>query len=197
MRESDQEERLLLKSVAVGFGCVGKTSALIRYRTGKFVERYVPTVWEEYGQSGELDGKPYRLCLWDTGGAEDYDRLRPLNYPETDVFMLLYDVSDSKVRFEEIHSYWWTELNRFCPDVPIILVGSKTDLRDSYREGIETISFEEGEAMAERIGAVKYMEISSLRDEGVTELFAEVVKVGYEFKVSAKHDGKKKKCVIT
>ena len=33
------------------------------------------------------------LALWDTAGQEDYDRLRPLSYPETDVIVICYAVT--------------------------------------------------------------------------------------------------------
>ena len=156
-----------IKSVIVGFSGVGKTSLLIAYTTGVFPSEYIPLVYDtytNYPEVGVLDDKLYSLSLWDTGGGEDYSRLRPLSYPLTDVFILLFSVSDKEERFEQIQSDWWSELNHHCPGVPIVLVGSKIDLRD--KEGIETVTTEEGQAMAEKIGAAKYMEISSLENQG-------------------------------
>ena len=39
-----------------------------------------------------VDGKPISLGLWDTAGQEDYDRLRPLSYPQTDVFLICFTI---------------------------------------------------------------------------------------------------------
>jgi small GTP-binding protein len=39
-----------------------------------------------------VDGKPISLGLWDTAGQEDYERLRPLSYPQTDVFLICFSV---------------------------------------------------------------------------------------------------------
>ena len=183
-----------LKTVAVGYGAAGKTCMYIRFARGEFPYEYVPTVFENYVAAGEVNGQSYELGLWDTGGGEDYYRLRPLCYPETDVFLLLFDVEGSRDDLELIHSYWWTELHHRYPDVPIILVGSKIDLRDN---GLTTISTVEGEAMAKKIGAAKYMEISSLKDIGVTKLFEEVVVIGLHYNTTVKGKMKKKrKCII-
>ena len=39
-----------------------------------------------------IGGDPMTLALFDTAGQEDYDRLRPLSYPQTDIFLLCFSV---------------------------------------------------------------------------------------------------------
>lgn len=62
------------------------------YTTNKFPSEYVPTVFDNYAVTVMIGGEPYTLGLFDTAGQEDYDRLRPLSYPQTDVFLVCFSV---------------------------------------------------------------------------------------------------------
>ena len=62
------------------------------FSKGSFPEVYVPTVFENHVADVGVDGKHVELALWDTAGQEDYDRLRPLSYPQTDVFLICFSL---------------------------------------------------------------------------------------------------------
>lgn len=85
-------DSLRRKLVIVGDGACGKTCLLIVFSRGTFPEVYVPTVFENYVADVEVDGKHVELALWDTAGQEDYDRLRPLSYPDSHVILICFAV---------------------------------------------------------------------------------------------------------
>ena len=78
--------------------------------------------------------EPYILGLFDTAGQEDYDRLRPLSYPETDVFLICFSVI-SPVSFRNVREKWVPEVSHHCPGVPFLIVGTQIDLRIERRMG--------------------------------------------------------------
>lgn len=192
-----------IKCVVVGDGAVGKTCLLISYTTNAFPAEYVPTVFDNYSTNVSVDGKQISLGLWDTAGQEDYDRLRPLSYPQTDVFVIAFAVS-SPSSFENVRAKWVPELTHHAPNTPLLLVGTKIDLRgdpamvEKLRErGQSPITYEQGVQLAKEIGAVKYLECSALTQHGLKNVFDEAIRaVLYPQEVSSKKDKKKKKCLI-
>ena len=60
-------------------------------------------------------------------GQEDYDRLRPLSYPDTDVILMCFSI-DSPDSLENIPEKWNPEVKHFCPNVPVVLIGKKSNI---------------------------------------------------------------------
>ncbi|XP_042194859.1 rho-related GTP-binding protein RhoB-like isoform X2 [Callorhinchus milii] len=165
------------KLVIVGDGACGKTSLLFVLSKDEFPQGYVPTVFDTYVADIEVDGKQVELALWDTAGQEDYDRLRPLSYPDTDVILVCFSV-DAPDSLWNIPDKWMPEVQHFCPGVPVVLVGNKRDLRNDERvrkelarTKQELLRWEDGKSIADRIGAYDYLECSAKTKEGVWEVF--------------------------
>ncbi|CAL1277647.1 unnamed protein product [Larinioides sclopetarius] len=161
------------KLVIVGDGCCGKTCLLIVFCKDQFPEVYIPTVFENYVADIEVDGKMVELALWDTAGQEGYDRLRPLSYPDTNVILICFSI-DCPDSLENIPEKWNPEVKHFCPDVPVIVVGNKKDVRNCA--GLsdlmdKQVTFGEGYETAQKIGAYGYAECSAKTKEGVRDLF--------------------------
>ncbi|KAI1411233.1 ras-domain-containing protein [Hypoxylon sp. FL1857] len=166
------------KIVVVGDGGCGKTCLLISYSQGYFPEKYVPTVFENYitYPTHQPSGKTVELALWDTAGQEEYDRLRPLSYPETDLIFVCFAI-DCPNSLDNVLDKWYPEVLHFCPYTPLILVGLKSDLRHKKTciemlktQGLTPVSSEQGMAVAKKMGA-QYMECSSKEMTGVDEIF--------------------------
>jgi len=47
----------------------------------------VPTVFDNYNHDQTVDGQTYKLTLWDTAGQEEYEKLRPLSYPQVGILI--------------------------------------------------------------------------------------------------------------
>ena len=202
--------------MVVGDGAVGKTCLLISYTTNKFPSEYVPTVFDNYAVTvmygasvldqhnvliliiwRRIGDEPYTLGLFDTAGQEDYDRLRPLSYPQTDVFLVCFSVT-SPASFENVREKWFPEVHHHCPGVPCLIVGTQTDLRDDpqvreklMKQKMQPVRKEDGEKMAKELGAVKYVECSALTQFKLKDVFDEAIVAALEPPQQKKPKGSK------
>jgi len=165
------------KLVIVGDGACGKTSLLCVFAMGEFPKDYEPTIFENYVAEIRLDGKPVQLALWDTAGQEEYERLRPLSYSKAHVILIAFAI-DTPDSLENVTVKWIEEVRSICgPNVPVILVGCKADLRPanalehSNDQNLPYVPRAHGEQVAAEIGARSYKECSALRTTGVDDVF--------------------------
>ncbi|KAJ4752527.1 Rac-like GTP-binding protein 2 [Rhynchospora pubera] len=170
-----------IKCVTVGDGAVGKTCMLICYTCNKFPTDYIPTVFDNFSANVSVDGSIVNLGLWDTAGQEDYSRLRPLSYRGADVFILAFSLI-SRPSYENVLKKWMPELRRFSPNVPVVLVGTKLDLREDRayladHPNASVITTAQGEELRKQIGAVAYIECSSKTQQSIKAVFDTAIKV--------------------
>jgi small GTP-binding protein len=125
-----------IKCVVVGDGAVGKTCLLLSYTTNAFPGEYIPTVFDNYSANVMVEDQQINLQLWDTAGQEDYKKLRPLSYPQTDVFVICFSLV-APTSLENVQNMWIPEVKEHCPTCPYILVGMKSDLRDQFSQNAE------------------------------------------------------------
>ncbi|XP_026075981.1 rho-related GTP-binding protein RhoF-like [Carassius auratus] len=188
-----------LKIVIVGDGGCGKTSLLMVYAKGDFPEKYAPSVFEKYVTTVSYGGKDIQLNLYDTAGQEDYDRLRPLSYQEANLVVICYDVTNP-TSFDNVTIKWYPEVRHFCRDVPIVLIGCKTDLRKDKEKtrklkalDLEPITYLQGEETKNQMNAEVYLECSAKYRENVEDIFREATKRALSARAKANHRRKKKK----
>jgi Rho family protein len=143
-----------------------------------------------------VDNVHIELSLWDTAGQEEFDRLRSLSYDDTHAIMLCFSV-DSKDSLENVESKWVGEIAENCQGVKLVLVALKCDLREqneeeeaeqtesaegTQREKKQMINYNQGLEVARRIGALRYLECSAMRNRGVNEAFTEAARVALSVK---------------
>jgi Ras-related C3 botulinum toxin substrate 1 len=118
------------------------------------------------------------LGLWNTAGQEDYDRLRPLSYPQTDVFLVFARVGD-KSTYESVEQKWIPEIKYHCPDTPFIIVGISVGDNEELPQRVGLPRSNDhytrlGLDLAKRFQAVTYVECDILTNYRLHELFEQV-----------------------
>ncbi|KAJ6451184.1 P-loop containing nucleoside triphosphate hydrolase protein [Mycena sanguinolenta] len=179
-----------IKCVVIGDSAVGKTCLLISYTCNQFPAEYVPTVFGGHAKTVMVGDVPYTLGVFDTAGQSDYDHLRPLSYPQTDVFLICFSVT-MPASFFNVRDKWMPEAHHYCPGVPCVVAATQIDLREkippadgSEKQGM-VITKKEGARLAREVGANAYVECSAKTMEGVREAFDVAIAAAVEYQQSS------------
>ncbi|XP_076857039.1 rho-related GTP-binding protein RhoN-like [Brachyhypopomus gauderio] len=166
------------KIVVVGDTQCGKTALLHVFAKDSYPENYVPTVFENYTASFEIDKQRIELNMWDTSGSSYYDNVRPLAYPDSDAVLICFDISRPET-LDSVLKKWQGETLEYCPSAKVVLVGCKLDMRtdlNTLRElsklRLIPVTHEQGSTLARQIGAVAYAECTSkFSENSVRDVF--------------------------
>lgn len=193
-------QRIRKKAVFVGDAGVGKTTLLHYIHCGSFLDTFLPAIYETRVSDVSVDGQEFEIAFWDSPGSPDYDRVRPLDYASTDVFVLCFSVDQSD-SLRNLREKWLPEVLYYCNYTypTILIVACRTDLRtdrvitEEFRKaGLKFVSFDEGEAFARGIGAFNYVECSCKRDKSTLDIFSEVARAS----LGSKRRIEKRECII-
>ncbi|KAK2950975.1 putative GTP-binding protein rho1 [Blattamonas nauphoetae] len=159
-----------VKCVVIGDGAVGKTCLLMSYTQNTFPENYVATVFDNYESLQVVDGKTVHLQLWDTAGQDEYDRLRSLSFPDTEVFLVCFSISDP-ASLTNVEKKWYEDIKTYMDNTPVILVGTKSDFRENPPAGVELVTKEQAEAVVKKLKLTAYVECSARTQHNLSAVF--------------------------
>ncbi|KAL7718842.1 Rac2g [Entamoeba marina] len=176
-----------IKAVFVGDLGIGKTALLLRYFDGEFPE-HISTLLDFTNCQKMVGNEVIHYSLWEAVSSEENRDIRVMCYPDFDVILLFYSIDDIN-SFINLKKFYYKEAKEFAPSTPILLVATKHDLIEkSFTTNVDCISLEEGMLFAESIGAIDFLECSSLTGFNVDRIF-ERIKSIYE----QSHDNNAKK----
>ncbi|KAJ5070007.1 small gtp-binding protein domain [Anaeramoeba ignava] len=190
-----------LRIVLYGSGGVGKSTILIRFLLGKFIQEYDPTIEESYRKEIELNDEKIIFEILDSAGCEEDSIIIKRCLKFSDFFVLVYSV-DNKFSFKEINYFhelikrYLLEKNENKKDYPKILIGNKSDLFTKRR-----ITCKQGKELAKKLNC-KFIETSAKTGENVHQLFYESIILAIQDleknpnKYQNKYHKKKGKCLL-
>ena len=180
----------LLKYVIIGDSGVGKSNILLQYINGKFNEDFKATVGVEFGAKNiEINGRIYRIQIWDTAGQENFRSIARAYYKNSICACIVYDIT-SRNSFNSVQS-WIDDCTKQTPrNILLLLIGNKNDLNDK-RE----VQYEEGEEFAKKKNMI-FLETSAKTGNNIDKIFEKIVKKIDQNIIDNKYDLDNENCGI-
>ena len=159
----------LLKYVIIGDSGVGKSNILLRYINDTFSEEFKATVGVEFGAKNlQVNGRIYRIQIWDTAGQENFRSIARAYYKNSVCACIVYDITNRN-SFNSIQS-WIDDCTKQTPKTILyILIGNKNDLKDR-RE----VQYEEGAEFAKKRNMI-FLETSAKTGNNINSIFDKTV----------------------
>lgn len=158
------------KLVLLGESAVGKSSLVLRFVKGQFLDYQESTIGAAFlTQTVCLNDTTVKFEIWDTAGQERYHSLAPMYYRGAQAAIVVYDITSSD-SFERATN-WVKELQRQGnPNIVIALAGNKVDLASKRQ-----VQPEDAQSYAEENG-ILFLETSAKTATNVNELFVAIAK---------------------
>jgi GTPase SAR1 family protein len=128
---------------------------------------YQPAVLNSCSVALPVDDIPVELGIWNTAAQHHFAQLRTSSYQQADVLVICFSIG-SPSSLASVAAYWHPEVSQHFPSVPVVLVGTNLEARSD--EQVISVGHGQGVAMQRRIGAVKYVECSVLKQQGVQQV---------------------------
>lgn len=165
----------LFKFVITGDSAVGKTSLLYRLTDNVFSTGWLTSIGVDFRiKTIDLQGLRIKLQVWDSPAYPRTSNMARMYYRCASV-MVVYDIT-SRESFHNVRKWVATFMENCTSDdgqSPVFLiVGTQNDL-----VARRCVSPEEGQALAQELGAVGWHEVSSLNGSGVVEAFTHLAEV--------------------
>ncbi|KAJ9077677.1 hypothetical protein DSO57_1014486 [Entomophthora muscae] len=166
-----------LKILVLGDSGVGKTALIRQFSEKKFFPQSIATLGVDYSNRDVyINKKNVAVRIWDTAGQERFRSLGAAFYRGSEGCALVFDVTSLKT-FTCLR-YWlnmYLEENPTMPgkQVPIVVVGNKTDLDKNLR----VVSSHVAKKWCQQNGYLPYFELSAKDFKKTEELFMSVISV--------------------
>ena len=210
----DESLHEYVKCVVIGDTAVGKTRLICSHVYGYDgiplellnSKPHLPTVFaiDQYMSEPTVrdraryivDGVHVSLRIWDTFG--DHEKNRKFAYQHAHVVVMCFSIG-MPASLRNINAKWFVEIRKFCPRVPIILVGTQLDRRYTSSNRFRTVGHarlrsylaghhqvttthrplvppEIGRQTSRDIGALGYYETSIISKHGVDNVFVNAIR---------------------
>ena len=130
------QDKYKFKITVIGDGRVGKTSLIKKFTKGSFQKDYIKTIGAQFSNyKQDIEDDRCELVFWDIAGQDEFHFLRPSFYKNSSAAIIVYSLEENslgKESFKDI-THWYSDLKRFCGDIPVLVFANKVDLVDKEK----------------------------------------------------------------